>query len=248
MDDYKSLLDKRQLTMWLDISTYCNAGCPQCHRTNPNGLDKIYWLPLVQWSIDDFKKAFPISSMARIDKFDICGTWGDPLMNKDIYEIVEYIIENSECAVQLHTNGSMRDNDFWWNIGVLCGKRLNVQFTVDGVTEQEHSFYRQKTSLAKTLSHMLTLTSTNATAGVYTVIFEHNERSIQDIAKLSREHGAHYITFVPSNRFRVNDEEFNSFKFTDDQGVEQTFVKSNLKKYITGALTDKFIESLAHVL
>ncbi len=63
-----------------------------------------------------------------------------------------------------------------------------------------------------------------------------------------RDHGAHYITFVPSNRFKVNDEEFNFFKFTDDKGAEQMFVKSNLKKYLTGALTDKFIESLAHVL
>jgi glycerol-3-phosphate dehydrogenase len=95
---------------------------------------------------------------------------------------------------------------------------------------------------------MLTLTSTNSTAGVYTVIFEHNERSIQDIAKLSREHGAQYITFVPSNRFRVNDQQFNSFKFVDEQGMEQIFIKSNLKKYLTGPLTDKFIESLAHVL
>jgi hypothetical protein len=53
---------------------------------------------------------------------------------------------------------------------------------------------------------------------------------------------------VPSNRFKVNDEEFNFFKFTDDKGAEQMFVKSNIKKYLTGALTDKFIESLAHVL
>ena len=138
MDDYKNILNQHELTIWLDLSTYCNAGCPQCHRTNANGLDKVYWLPLVQWSIDDFKKAFPTSSMANIKKFDMCGTWGDPMMNKDIYQIIEYITLNSNCEMLIHTNGSMRDDDFWWNIGVLCGKRLTVQFTVDGINETEH--------------------------------------------------------------------------------------------------------------
>ena len=93
MDEYKNILDKHELTIWLDLSTYCNAGCPQCHRTNANGLDKVYWLPLVQWSLAEFQKAFPVSSMANIKKFDMCGTWGDPMMNKDIYEIAKYIYQ-----------------------------------------------------------------------------------------------------------------------------------------------------------
>jgi MoaA/NifB/PqqE/SkfB family radical SAM enzyme len=133
-------------------------------------------------------------------------------------------------------------------LGILCGIRLNVQFTVDGVTEQEHTKYRQKTSLAKILSHMLTLTSTKATAGVYTVIFEHNEQSMQDIAKLCRDHGAHYITFVPSNRFHHDLNWYNKFKFVDEEGINQEFVRSNLKKPLSGPLNDTFIESLAHVL
>jgi len=36
--DYKTLYDTDQISMWLDLSTYCNAACPQCHRTDANGL------------------------------------------------------------------------------------------------------------------------------------------------------------------------------------------------------------------
>ena len=32
--------DYKNLHVFLDVSTYCNAGCPQCHRTNPEGLGK----------------------------------------------------------------------------------------------------------------------------------------------------------------------------------------------------------------
>jgi MoaA/NifB/PqqE/SkfB family radical SAM enzyme len=248
MDEYKNILDKQELTIWLDLSTYCNAGCPQCHRTNANGLDKVYWLPLVQWSLAEFQKAFPVSSMPNIKKFDMCGTWGDPMMNKDIYEIVKYIVVNSKCDILIHTNGSMRDDDFWWNIGVLCGKRLTIQFTVDGINEQQHAMYRQKTSLAKTLLHMSTLSSTKAIAGVYSVIFEHNENDVKAIAQLCKDHGARYITFVPSNRFHHDLNWYNTFRFVDGDGVDQQLTRSKIKQSLSGPLNNKFIESLSNVV
>jgi MoaA/NifB/PqqE/SkfB family radical SAM enzyme len=248
MDDYKKILNRHELTIWLDLSTYCNAGCPQCHRTNANGLDKVYWLPLVQWSLSNFQKAFPLSSMANIKKFDMCGTWGDPMMNKDIYEIIEYIALNSNCDILIHTNGSMRDDEFWWNIGVLCGKRLTVQFTIDGINEQQHAMYRQKTSLTKTLSHMLTLSSTKSIVGVYSVIFKHNQNNIHSIAQLSKDHGAVYITFVPSNRFHHDLSWYNTFKFVDDNQQQQILVRSDLKNPLSGPLNNTFIESLKYVV
>ena len=99
MKHYSTLYASRKLNVWLDISTYCNAACPQCHRTNANGLSKVNWLPLIQWSLKEFKKAFPEETMKHIKDFQFCGTWGDPIMNKDVLEICEYIINNSKCWV-----------------------------------------------------------------------------------------------------------------------------------------------------
>ena len=104
---------------WIDLTTYCNAGCPQCHRTNPNGLGKVDWLPLIQWKFEEFKQAWPIESLNTISKFEICGTWGDPIMVKDIYKICEYVINESDVFIQMNTNGGMRDTDFWWDMGLL---------------------------------------------------------------------------------------------------------------------------------
>ena len=69
---YKS----RGLNVFLDISTYCNAGCPQCHRTDPNGLGKASWLPLIQWDLKTFKKAYNLEQYkVRYHSFEFCGTW-----------------------------------------------------------------------------------------------------------------------------------------------------------------------------
>ena len=41
IENYNTQYEKKRLGMWLDLSTYCNAKCPQCHRTNADGLEKV---------------------------------------------------------------------------------------------------------------------------------------------------------------------------------------------------------------
>ena len=147
-----------------------------------------------------FKKAFPIESLNLIYEFQICGTWGDPIMNKDIYKICEYVIKNSECLVTLNTNGSLRDEFWWYSLGHLCGDRLNVFFDVDGTTQEMHSLYRQNTNLQKILDNMKALSS-HSNATVYTIKFKHNQDFIDDIQKLVSNYGCTEFYAVPSNRW-----------------------------------------------
>ena len=233
---YKELYESKNLIMWLDISTYCNAACPQCHRTSPDGLEKNTWLPLVQWSLAEFKKIFPIETMKHIKKFDLCGTWGDPMMNKDIFKICQYIIEHSNAVIDINTNGSMRDEEWWWNFAVMGGERLRVIFTIDGSTQEIHSLYRQKTDLKNILSHMETLAMGGAMASVFTVVFKHNQDDLINIAKLSKEHGATNIVYVISNRFhKRNSREFN---FKKDNSMHK-LIQTDLADDIQTAINSK---------
>lgn len=189
------------LNVFMDISTYCNAGCPQCHRTNPKGLAKQDWLPLIKWSLEDFVKAFPISEMKNVKRFNFCGTWGDPMMAKDILKIVEYIINNSNSEVIITTNGSLRSDDFWWDIGVLGGKRLQVIFDIDGINQEMHEKYRRFTNLETVLSNLRTFSQTNAAVKTQTVLFKHNQDYKDEIRALAISNGSMSHTFVISDRF-----------------------------------------------
>ena len=204
------------LNVWLDLSTYCNAGCPQCHRTNPNGLGKVDWLPLVQWSLEEFKKAFTPQDMVSINRFEICGTWGDPFMCKDIYNIIEYILHNSGSNVQINTNGGMRDDEFWWNVGLLNKtNRLQVIFDIEGINQEMHSNYRRKVDFEKLKSHVQCYTGAGGNAFAHVIVFKHNEEYLYEILDMCyNELGVTGHLIQPSNRFHRDGKE----EFIDENG------------------------------
>lgn len=211
-----------KLKVFLDITTYCNAGCPQCHRTNPNGLGKADWLPLIQWDLEAFKKAFPPYLLSSIySNLQICGSWGEPAMNKDLYDIVKYIVDNSSVIVRINTNGSVRDELWWWKLGALAGKQLKVTFDVDGIDQEMHSLYRQNTDLEKILNNMSAIAETDAEVHTNTIIFKHNEPYLKEIEDLCKEHGATVCEFIESNRFEGK----SSFEFINSKNEKQVLEK-----------------------
>ena len=226
------------LVAWVDLSTYCNAGCPQCHRTNTNGLDKVDWLPLTQWSLDQFKKAFPIEDLSKYVRFEICGTWGDPVMCKDIYNICEYIINNSDSHIQMNTNGGMRDEEFWWNLGILGRGRMQVIFDVEGITQEMHSHYRRKVDFEKLKSHIECFTAAGGDAFAHVIVFKHNEDYIDKILDMCyNELGMRDHMCQPSNRFHKSGIQ----KFIDENGNEAILEEATNK---TGAALDNIVVPL----
>ena len=240
------------LRLFMDICTYCNAGCPQCHRTNPNGLGKADWLPLVQWSIDDFKKAIRPEDFKGLERIGFVGTWGDSIMCKDIFEIVEYCVSN-DTFVNIETNGSIRDEAWWWDFGVMGGRKLEVRFDVDGIDQEMHSKYRRFTDLDKILSNMQTFSQTQAIAKTQTVVFKHNQEHLEEIRKICIAHGSDVHTNVMSDRFdgKHNSDEFigSTFTFTDENGNEDTLEKADREslKYdpkVSGSNSDVLQEKI----
>ena len=219
---------KKSFNIFADISTYCNAGCPQCHRTNPDGLGKAEWLPLIQWSLEDFKRAFPPSTLDLCSNMQICGTWGDPVMNKDLMEICRYIIDSTWLTtIIINTNGSIRDEDWWWELGAICGKRLMVVFAVDGKDQYQHQLYRKFTDLDKVLNNMEAISTTRTKVRSQTIVFEHNQNDLNQIKQMCYDRGVDEATFVWTDRFERGED--NKFKYTNPDGSSYTLVKANKK-------------------
>jgi len=225
----KPLYELNDLTAWLDLTTYCNARCPQCHRNDPNGLGKAKWLPLVQWNLEQFKKAYPPSSMKIIEQFEICGTWGDPIMVKDIYEICSYIIHNSDCKIQINTNGGVRDKNWWFTLGVLGYEdRIRVIFDVEGINQEMHSKYRRNVDFNKLCENAREFTSAGGEAEGHIIVFKHNEDYVEEITDMClNKLGMRNVIVQYSNRF------FDGpvFEFLDEQGNKQTLEEAVNKNH-----------------
>ena len=196
----------KHLEAMVDITTRCNAGCPQCHRTNPLGLKKTDWLPDINWSLKQFKQALPGHIIKHMKIIDFCGTWGDAVVNNDLLSMIKYIKkENPECIICINTNGSLRNEQFWWDLGVAGGKNLQVVFCVEGTTQEMHENYRQFTFLDKILANMDILSNTPATIRTQTLVWKHNEHCLPEIEKLCMDHGSVRHHFVATDRWHDGD-------------------------------------------
>jgi len=217
MTSYKQVYDNGILDVWLDISTFCNAGCPECHRTEHTkpGLNKVEWLPLVQWSLDTFKKSYSKEMISKTKRWEFCGTWGDPAMNKDLVKMTEYILEgNKDAEIIIFTNGSIRSKEWWHDLGKL-GRQVSTWFALEGVTQEMHAKYRRKTSLKKLLENMQSFSEGGGTAKIFTVIHRHNQDYLKQIENLALEHGAIGFSWVKSTRFTPGEDWFD---FYDEHG------------------------------
>tara|TARA_E500000318_G_scaffold88501_1_gene85785 strand:+ start:669 stop:1754 length:1086 start_codon:yes stop_codon:yes gene_type:complete len=211
---------KKKLGLDIELTTNCNARCPQCSRTDQhNYLKRKEWLPIKQVSLKEFQNWFPKSEhLNSITNFHFSGTYGDPGMCKDLKYIVEYIISNTDTTtISINTNGSMRDEEFWFEIGVLGGKRLKIIFDVDGIDQEMHSFYRRGTNLKKILSNIETACQTMANIAVLTVVFQHNEDYVEEIQDMCRKLGVTEFDVVEGNNF----EHGPTYSFIDEKGNQQ---------------------------
>ena len=239
---FKDLIapESRKLRIWLDLSTFCNASCPQCHRTDPNGLGKVDWLPLIKWSLKDFTKKFPSGSIDKVTNFQICGTWGDPIMSKDIGKICKYIIDNSKATIWINTNGGMRTPNWWETLGNYCGNRLTVYFDIDGSTNEMHQKYRRGVDLQTVLENMEGLSKTKSIAKAFVILFKHNKDHLEDIKQLARLYGASSIHVIKSDRFRQNR---NKFYFINEEGDEEVLEEAlEVNPVIQNTWIDKFYD------
>lgn len=191
------------IEVFFDITTRCNAGCPQCHRTDLfNVSKKASWLPDVVWSVNNFKKAVPPKVAKHIKRADICGTWGDPIANNDLPKIVEYLVkENSLIQIDVNTNGSLRNDDWWWKLGCAGGKNLSVIFAVEGINQKMHEHYRQNTFLDKILNNMDILSNTPAKVKTLCLVWKHNEKYLKEIEKMCIRHGSIEHVLKVTERF-----------------------------------------------
>ncbi len=203
----------------LDITTRCNAGCPQCHRTDLNKLKKQSWLPDINWNLETFKKAYPENVIKKLRVADFCGTWGDPMVNNNIIDMIKYIRDvNVETKININTNGSMRNDEFWWDLGVAGGKNLIVVFAIEGINQEMHEVYRQNTFLDKILNNMNTLSNTKARIFTQTLIWKHNEDYLDEIENLCVEHGSVRHNVMATDRWG-NTKELKFIKTNGKEGV-----------------------------
>ena len=171
-------------SLHLEISTRCNAACPECPR-NFHGVDIIDTYPVTDMTLVQAKTIFTPQFLQQIDNVLINGNYGDFITARDGLAIVEYFKEtNPKLRIEISTNASGRPN--WWTrlgeLGVI------VDFRIDGLADTHH-LYRQYTDFNLILENAKKFISAGGHAVWAWIPFDHNVHQRESAETLANNMG-----------------------------------------------------------
>lgn len=180
----------------LEISTLCNASCPWCPRTFW-GYPYNSGYPEVNFTLDNARHIFTPSFLKQLSGITINGNYGDAVMNPETPDIVKYFRSHNEnLNIEISTNGSARDSEFWVQLAQSCSQIL---FAIDGL-EDTHHLYRQNTSYRTVIKNAKTFIQAGGQATWKMIKFDHNIHQITQCMTLSKELGFKNFTLVDQGR------------------------------------------------
>ena len=169
-----------------ELTNYCNAACPMCSRFKWDGSLYKEKVNSDHTSLSLIKDKIPIKVIKQLKKFHSIGTYGDPLMNPECFQIYEYIkLNNENCKLEMHSNGGGRSTDFWLALGSLG---VEVVFGLDGMEDTNH-LYRRNIQWDKVMENTKAFIDAGGKAQWKFIIFKHNEHQIEKARTLSKKLG-----------------------------------------------------------
>ncbi len=180
-------------TLSVEPASICNLRCPAC----PAGTKIVSRRPALL-GLEDFKKIIDMIGdyLVRI----LLWNWGEPFMNKDVYEMIEYASRKGIIVVT-SSNGHYFDSPE--SIDRLLSSGLaNLIISIDGTTQETYEFYRAGGNLEKVLNGMRGITNAKKQQGkdfphinMRFMINSSNENQLKDFQALAYDLGADNCTF-----------------------------------------------------
>jgi len=194
-----------------ELSSLCNAACPNCPR-NVHGGETIHNLLETAIRIEQFKQILDVDTLKQLEEIRFCGNYGDPVTAKDLPDIVEWIYShNSTVKIEINTNGGLRGARWWTRLGKLMAGRGDsaVIFSIDGLSDT-NDIYRRNVQWRKLEEHFKAFIAAGGAAIWEMLVFQHNEHQLREARLLAKELG--FVNFRTKIPFGFNDT-FNSTNY-----------------------------------
>ncbi len=196
----------------LEITTYCNAACPQCPRNISGGKVNSY-LPLCHLSRETIDRAFTEELCSRVRQIFFCGSYGDPIVHPEFLDIIkDFRKKNPTLWLYIHTNGGMHDHDWWRKLATVIGGYGKIDFGIDGLEETNH-LYRKGVKFENAINNAQAFIEAGGKAQWNFIVFKHNEHQIDHARMLGEIVGFEKVLFRGTGRFLNHEtlEESNSW-------------------------------------
>ena len=184
----------------LEITTYCNAACPQCPRNISGGSVNPH-LPLRHLSRETIDCAFTPELCSKIRQVFFCGSYGDPIVHPDFVDILrDFRSKNPTLWLYIHSNGGVHDTAWWKELAEILNGYGKIDFGIDGLEDTNH-LYRRGVKFDKAINNAQAFIQAGGKAQWNYIVFKHNEHQIETARMLSEIIGFEKILFRGTGRF-----------------------------------------------
>jgi len=152
----------------IDITSLCNLRCPLCFRNHPDFVSDNSSM-----SIENFKSIFDTFPNLKVISFGFLIS--EPTAHRDFLKFVKYS-KSKGCSVVISTNGNLKPEKYWIELGKMLDAEDRVFWPVDGSTQEIYEKYRVGGNLARVIRNQKTCIEHSKDTQHITqfIQFEHN--------------------------------------------------------------------------
>lgn len=184
----------------LEITSYCNAACPQCPR-NELGSGINPYMPLTHLDRHVIDQAFDQDLCQRLRQIFFCGSYGDPIMHPKFLEILQdFRRKNPTLWLYFHTNGGVHDPEYWIEVAKIMNGYGQIDFGIDGLEDTLH-LYRRNVKYSKVIENAQAFIRAGGRAQWNFIVFRHNQHQIQQVQQLGKDMGFFNVLIRKTGRF-----------------------------------------------
>lgn len=181
--------------IFVDPINLCNLRCPLC-ATGVNEIARVR----KRMDYEHFQR---VIDMVAPHAYEVSlYNWGEPLLHKDIFEMVRYA-KAKNLATVMSSNLSIPHPELMERLVTSGLDELTV--SIDGVTQETYSRYRVRGNLDLVLSNLRLLLERRRALGSRTpfvewqfIVFKHNEHEMEAARRMGREIGVDLVRFIPA--------------------------------------------------
>lgn len=184
----------------LEITSYCNAACPQCPR-NHFGSGINPHMPLAHLDRAVIDHAFDSQLCQRLRQIFFCGSYGDPIMHPDFLNILrDFRRKNPTLWLYFHTNGGVHDCQYWQEVAEIMNGYGQIDFGIDGLEDTLH-LYRKNVKYNKVIENATAFINAGGRAQWNFIVFRHNEHQVARVQQLAKQLGFFNVLIRNTGRF-----------------------------------------------
>jgi MoaA/NifB/PqqE/SkfB family radical SAM enzyme len=137
--------------------------------------------------VDLLEKFLDCESGKKINKFLLCGDYGDPIYYPDLFKLISRF--RNQVSFTIVTNGSRQKEQFWNSLAELMTTKDTIVFSIDGQENTNH-LYRVNSDWTSIMAGLDIMVKSPAQVCWKTIIFKFNYNKLAEIKNFAISKGA----------------------------------------------------------